>query len=298
MKRASSLTISSDESTLASSPDLSGQVLCIIKENYLHRIVRIGMLLILLLIVSFNITWAQEIFTPDIKANTAFKDGETLTYQIKYGFVVGGTTTLTLTEDVYKKNPVFHAVAIGQTTGVAEKLYGVRDIYESWFDKQTNLPFKQIRNIKEGHYKKYNVVTYNRSNNTVKSKLSGIHEVPEKILDLSSTFYYLRRIDFSKIHEGEVIFVNMFFDDEIFPFHLRYSGKETVKTKFGKIKCIKICPVVEVGRMFKSPDDLTIWFTDDDNRLPVMVKMDIRIVGAVFLKLISYENILNPFVLE
>ena len=298
MKRASSLTISSDEGTLASSPNHWGKFLYAIKENYLQRSVRHGVLILLLLIVSFTNSSAQEIFTPDIKTNTAFKDGETLTYQIKYGFVVGGTTTLTLTEDIYKKNPVFHAVAIGQTTGMAEKLYGVKDIYESWFDKETNLPYKQIRNIKEGHYKKYNIVTYNRNNNTVKSKLSGIHEVPEKILDLSSTFYYLRRVDFSKIYEGDVIFVNMFFDDEIFPFHLRYIGKETIKTKFGKIRCIKICPVVEVGRMFKSSDDLTVWFTDDGNRLPVMVKMDIRIVGAVYLKLISYENILNPLVVE
>jgi hypothetical protein len=90
----------------------------------------------------------------------------------------------------------------------------------------------------------------------------------------------------------------MYFSDEIFPFHLRYKGKETIKTKFGKISCIKISPVVEVGRMFKSPDDLTVWFTDDDNRLPVQVKMDIRIVGAVYLKLIEYENILRPLVFE
>jgi hypothetical protein len=254
-------------------------------------------ILFLLLIFCLPIE-AQEIFNPAIKPNTAFKEGENLVYQIRYGFVVGGTTTLSLTGEVYRKNPVFHATAVGQTTGVADKIYGVKDVYESWFDKETNLPYKQIRNIKEGHYKNYNVVTYNRKNNTVKSKLSGIHEVPEKILDLSSTFYYLRRVDFSKINEGDILFVNMYFSDEVFPFHLRYKGKETIKTKFGKISCIKISPVVEVGRMFKSPDDLTIWFTDDDNRLPVQVKMDIRIVGAVFLKLIEYENILNPLVFE
>jgi len=253
--------------------------------------------LLLLLLSSLYID-AQEIFNPAIKPNTAFTSGETLTYQIRYGFVVGGITTLSITDAVYKKKEVFHAVAIGETTGVADKVYGVKDIYESWFDKETNLPYKQIRNIKEGHYKNYNVVTYNRKNNTVHSKLSGVHEVPEKILDLSSTFYYLRRIDFTKINEGDIIFVNMFFSDEVFPFHLRYRGKETIKTKFGKISCIKISPVVEVGRMFKSPDDLTIWFTDDENRLPVLVKMDIRIVGAVLLKLIKYENILNPLVFE
>ena len=256
----------------------------------------IGLLCMLLFSV-WNID-AQEIITPAIKPNTAFKNGETLTYQIRYGFVVGGTTTLSITDALYNKKQVFHAVAMGQTTGVADKVYGVKDIYESWFDKETNLPYKQIRSIKEGHYKNYNVVTYNRKNNTVHSKLSGVHEVPEKILDLASTFYYLRRIDFSKVNEGDIIFVNMFFSDEIFPFHLRFRGKETIKTKFGKISCIKISPVVEVGRMFKSPDDLTIWFTDDDNRLPVLVKMDIRIVGAVLLKLINYENILNPLMFE
>ena len=241
---------------------------------------------------------AQEIFNPPIKPNTAFIAGETITYQIKYGFIVGGITTLSLTEEVYKQKSVFHAVAIGETTGMAEKIYGVKDIYESWFDKETNLPYKQIRNIKEGRYTKYNEVTYNRKNNTVESKLSGVHDVPEKILDLSSTFYYIRRVDFSKVNEGDVVFVNMYFSDEIFPFRLRYMGKETIRTKFGKISCLKISPVVEVGRMFKKQDDLTIWFTDDDNRLPVMVRMDIRIVGAVFLKLIKYENIANPLIIQ
>jgi hypothetical protein len=103
----------------------------------------------------------------------------------------------------------------------------------------------------------------------------------------------LRRVDFSKMNEGDVVFVNMYFADEIFPFRLRYRGKETIRTKFGKMSCIKISPVVEVGRMFKAQDDLTIWFTDDNNRLPVLVRMDIRVVGSVLLKLIKYENTTN-----
>ena len=48
--------------------------------------------------------------------------------------------------------------------------------------------------------------------------------------------------------------------------------------------------------MFKAQNDLTIWFTDDENCIPVLVKMDIRIVGAVYLKLIQYENTANPFI--
>jgi len=251
--------------------------------------------LILLLVNSLGLE-AQEIFTPSIKPNTAFIEGESLTYQIRYGFIVAGITTLSLNEELLNGDTVFHALAVGETTGIAEKIYGVKDIYESWFDKKTNLSLKQVRNIKEGHYRWNNEVTYNRKNNTVNSKLSGIHKVPEKILDLASTFYYLRRVDYSKMNIGDVILVNMYFADEIFPFRLRYHGQEIVRTKFGKINCIKISPVVETGRMFKTQDDLSIWFSDDENCLPVLVQMDISVVGAVILKLSKYENIVHPLI--
>lgn len=239
---------------------------------------------------------SQEIFNPPVKHNNAFKAGETLTFQLKYGFISAGIATLRLSEESYqmKPKPVFHSSTVVQTIGLADKIYGVKDIYESWFDQETNLPYKQISNVKEGHYTKYNEVIYDRVSNSVNSKLSGTHVVPEMILDLSSTMYYIRRIDFSKVMEGDSLLLNMYFSDEVFPFRFFYKGKETIKTNFGKIKCLKICPIVEVGRMFKRPDDLTVWFTDDDNRLPILVKMNIRIVGNINLILIKHENTANP----
>lgn len=253
---------------------------------------------IILFLLQFQAVNAQELINPPVKSDTAFIAGENLTFQIRYGFITAGTTQLSLTDTVWQNKLVFHSYTVAQTSGLADKLYGVKDVYESWFDKETNLPFKQISNIKEGRYTKYNEVTYNRRNNTVHSKLSGIHEVPEKILDLSATLYYIRRIDFAKISVGEVIFLNMYFSDEVFPFRFIYMGKETIRTKFGKINCIKINPVVEVGRMFKKQDDLTIWLTDDGNRIPVLIRMDIRIVGIVNLKLVNYENIANPLAFQ
>jgi hypothetical protein len=257
--------------------------------------IRIGLLLILLFKV--YCADAQELATTPIKANKAFIGGERLIYEIKYQFIVGGIATFSLNEVMYKGKKVFHATAVGKTTGLANTIYGIEDIYESWFDKETNLPFKSVRDINEGRYTKYNEVTFNRENNTVDSKLSGVHRVPPKILDLASTFYYLRRVDFSKMNKGDDVFVNMYFADEIFPFRIKYEGKETIKTEFGKFDCHKIKPVVEVGRIFKRPDDLTVWLTDDDNCIPVEVKMKIRVVGAVHLKLISSENLANNLIL-
>ena len=254
-------------------------------------------LLVILLIKALSVD-AQELFPPPVKPNTAFRSGEILSYQIRYGFIVAGLATLSLTEEVYNEKLVFRAKTLAETTGLADKLYGVKDIYESWFDQKTNLPYKQVRDINEGRYKNYNEVTYNRQKNTVNSKISGVHSVPAKILDLTSTFYYIRRIDFSKIKENDVLSVNMYFSDEVSLFRFVYKGKETIRTKFGKTRCIKICPVVEVGRMFKTPNDLTVWFTDDENCLPVLVQMDVRVVGSVLLKLIKYENTLNLITMQ
>jgi hypothetical protein len=50
--------------------------------------------------------------------------------------------------------------------------------------------------------------------------------------------------------------------------------------------------------MFKAKDDLTVWFTDDGNCLPVLVKMNIRYVGAVYLELIKYQNLANPMMVQ
>ncbi len=258
----------------------------------------VGIILFLLMMLMAFLTHAQELFTAPLKTNPAYKSGEVLTYQMKYGLIVGGTTTLSLSDSIYNDKTVLFGAATAETTGIANVVYEVKDIYQSWFNADNNLPYKQSRDIHEGRYTQYNEVTYNRKKNTVNSKLSGIHEVPAKIMDLVSTFYYLRRVDFSKINAGDEITVNMFLADETTPFHLKYTGKEVIRTKFGKIRCIKISPQVIVGRMFKKKDDLTIWFTDDENCLPILVEVDIRVVGKVLLKLNNYENTISPLLLE
>jgi hypothetical protein len=200
--------------------------------------IRISFFFIILFMASY--TDAKEVFTPSLYPNTAYKTGENLTYQIRYGFMVGGITTLSLNEGVYKDKLVYHALAIGQTTGMADNIYGVKDIYESWFDKETNLPYKQIRKIKEGRYTQYNEVTYNRENNTVDSKLSGIHSVPAKILDLSSTFYYIRRLDFSKVNEGDAVSVNMYFSMKYFLFTSFTKEKKPSKPNLEVLVVLKL----------------------------------------------------------
>ena len=86
----------------------------------------------------------------------------------------------------------------------------------------------------------------------------------------------------------------MFFDGKTNPFKLRFLGKETIKTKFGKIKTLKFRPFVQAGRVFKAKESVTIWITADDNKVPVKIKASLS-VGSLRAELDAYKGLANPF---
>ncbi|MEJ5265709.1 MAG: DUF3108 domain-containing protein [Bacteroidales bacterium] len=221
--------------------------------------------------------------------NTFFQGGEKLTFQLRYGFIVGGKVYLTL-ED---KGNTFHIKGEAITVGLADELFSVKDVYESYFEKESNLPVFAIQNVKEGkRYKYYNETIFDRKNNKVRSLRSGEHDVPPDIMDMMCVFYYIRRIDLSDAKNGDIYKINTFFSDKLFPFEICYKGKEVITTRFGKIACLKFAPIVEPGRVFKSKDAMFIWFTDDANRIPVLVSMQM-VVGHVYCELIDMQNLVT-----
>lgn len=220
----------------------------------------------------------------------AFQFGEELNYILHYGIIKGGEASIVLSKDTFKGREVFHATAKAKTTGLANSLFKVLDIYQSYFDINSNLPVKAVRDIREGNYKYYDEVLFNHKENTVNSSKSGVHKVPPFIHDMVSAFFYIRRIDFSNFKGGEVVSVNTFFGDELFPFYVIFKGRETINVGSGKYKCLKFVPIVEPGRIFKENDDMTFWFSDDDNKIPVRIKFDM-IVGSFKCDLTSAKNL-------
>ncbi len=234
----------------------------------------------------------------------SYKVGEKVTYTVKYGIITGGTASLELNSDTLNGEEVWHSKFIARTTGLADAIFKVLDVYESYIDPATELPIKAIRNIREGRYRKYNEVLFDhntRSDSAILSSLlTGIHITPPEIYDILSCFYYFRNhilpVD-SNLKKGELITITTWFTDELYPIRLRYIGTSDVKTKAGKIKCYKFNPVTETGRLFKTEEDVSFWFSADKNFLPVKVRFDI-FVGAFSVEITSYEGLVYPLELK
>jgi hypothetical protein len=224
-----------------------------------------------------------------------FRDGELLTFRIHYGLITGGEVKISANETILNNKTVYHAVLAGKTTGLIDKLYGVNDVYESFFDPKNNLPDKAIRNISEGNYRYYDEVTYNHEELYVESRRNGKVSIPKNTLDMASVAYYVRRIDLHKLNYNDIIHLDTYFGDELFPFYIVYKGRETISIGSGKYKCFKFVPIVEPGRVFENNDDMTIWFSDDMNKIPVSIRFNI-LVGSFRCDLIKFENLKYPLI--
>jgi hypothetical protein len=232
--------------------------------------------------------------------NPAYQVGEKVEYIIHYGLINGGIASLELKKDTIEGKEVLHSVFVARTTGLADAIFKVKDIYESFINPKTQLPVKSIRNVSEGKYRRYNVVLFDHSTRKdsaiLTSDLTGKHVTVQGIHDILSCFYYFRKSIMSYnpvLKKGDLITITTWFTDELYPIRLRYVGMEEVRTRAGRIKCYKFNPVTDPGRLFKDEEGASFWFSADKNYLPVKARFDI-FVGAFTVDLHLYEGLTVP----
>jgi hypothetical protein len=233
----------------------------------------------------------------------AFDAGEWFKFRIHYGIVNAGYATLEVKEDVKNNKKVFHAIGRGYTTGMTKLFFKVDNDYQSFFDKETGNPYQYVRKIDEGGYKKNQEGFFNQTNDKIlvkdyNNKNEKTFPVPNNVQDILSTFYYLRNhptIDKLKI--GESISIDMFFDEETTKFKLKFIGKEDLETKFGTVPTMIFRPYVQAGRVFKEQESLTVWISDDDNKMPLRIKASL-VVGSIKADLDGFKGLKYPFTVK
>ncbi len=224
----------------------------------------------------------------------AFQLGEELKYRIHYGFMDAGEAVLTVAPEMKSigTRNCFKVTGTGRSLGAFDWFFKVRDRYESYIDSDAMVPWLFIRNVEEGSYTKNQNVIFNHYKSTATSEKKTI-KTPGHVQDLISAFYYARTIDFNNAAPGDTFLINTYLDDETFPLVIKYIGKETIKTKKGKFKCIKFKPFLLEGRVFKEKEGMVIWISDDKNRIPIRAEAEIM-VGSIKMDLSDYKGVAHP----
>jgi hypothetical protein len=240
-------------------------------------------------------------FTYRKMGNSAFWEGEKLSFRVHYGLINAATIQM----EVHKEGELFskpeelkgrkayHISIEGKTIKAFDWAFKVRDRFDSYVDKESLAPLKYSKSVIENNYTDQDLVFFRHLSGKLNGK-KGSLDMPAYTQDIVSALYYARNIDYSKAKIGDTFPIHIYLDNKIYNLNFKYAGIETIKSDIGKVKCYKLIPRLVVDRVFKSEEDMTVWITADDNKIPIRVKSDIQ-VGSLKVDLTAYEGLKNPF---
>ena len=248
--------------------------------------------------------FTNENSTYRVVDNSSFDTGEVLDYKIHLGFLTGATASMTISDKIYNiyGRPCYKIEVFGKTSGLVDVFYKVKDKWGSYLDTTAIVPLRSYRYIREGSYRKNEIVHYDHRNDsvtvdrldkkTLELKESAKFGIPDNAHDIVSGYYYIRTMDFSKVKENDIIRIDAFFGDELYDFKVKFLGREKVDTKLGDFNALVVAPIMPENKIFDGENSIKIWLSDDQNKIPLKVSAKM-FVGTVEVDIKKYENLRN-----
>lgn len=250
-----------------------------------------------ILLFSTGILFSQGLRTV---THQAFKRGEVLEYKASYGIIDAARAKLIIKSDpvMVGKRSTYHVVGTGKSLGAFKWLFKVEDKYESFIDDKAMVPWVFLRRVHEGGFQMKRNIYFNQYKHAAKVKnlkdnSKKSYGTKPNTQDLLSSFYFARTLDLQNASLGQEFTIPTFFDHENYPMKIKFLGKEKVKTDLGTFNCLKFVPLLQEGRVFKARESMTIWLSDDPNKVPIRLKTEL-LIGSIKLDLDSYSGLMAP----
>lgn len=237
----------------------------------------------------------------------AFRGGEEMSFVMHYSWGIinsdVGTATVRLGEDSFNGVPVFHCDVSGRTSRLFDIVFKVREHFCSWFTVDGLRPLKFTRDTEEGSYEARNTYLYDWERSVIAadvySSSSGQRELELPLdrctYDLPALFYLARNMDMDSVTPEIRYPMTFAIDDDVYNVHFILHGRETIDVKgLGRINTVKFSARLLAGEVFRSDTDMTIYISDDANRLPVYFEAPL-LVGKASGRMTSCSGLAHPF---
>lgn len=234
----------------------------------------------------------------------SFSKGEMLEYKVNFGIFTVGKAQMKVYEGTYNINgrPCYKLDVFGKTSGAVDWVAKINDNWGGYVDTAALLPHISYRNIQENNYRKKEVVKFDHNSNMVETKVLNNQTgefkepeyflAPENVRDMMGGYLFLRSINFDTLNVGDSLAVNAFFENTVYDFVILYQGKEKIKTKVGTFRAIKLVPVMPNNKIFAGENSISVWFSDDENRIPLKINANM-FVGSASIEIISFKGLKN-----
>jgi hypothetical protein len=221
--------------------------------------------------------------------NNAFQLGENLHFRIRYGAIVAGSSRMGVDDTVrVDGNLCYKIVTEAFSSGFFSKFFKVEDRVISYADREGLFTWYFEQHLREGRYKADRWSRYNQRANLVYTYRNDTLKTPPYVNDVLSSFYYVRT---QPLMVGDTVYVQNHADRKVYPLAVIIHRKEKIEVKAGRFRCLVVEPVVKEGGLFKHEGKLTIWFSDDEKKIPVQMKSKVSILGSITAELADIEGV-------
>jgi hypothetical protein len=107
------------------------------------------------------------------------------------------------------------------------------------------------------------------------------------VQDAFSSLYYVRTQEL--IPEQDIL-VDNHTSKKNFPLKLKVLKKEKVKVPAGEFDCVVVEPVMRAEGIFKAKGRIWVWLTDDQYKMPVLMKTEVFFLGSISAQLKEYKR--------
>lgn len=207
----------------------------------------------------------------------SFTVPERLEYQIVWNGVHAGTSTLSIDAE---GDSVLRIVSTARSAKFISLFYEVDDKVESLVRKGSFIPLNYRMKIKEGATRKDKEIQFPSGERKTavfidhRQNERQEFDLPADALDALSSFYFVRTLP---LEVGKSVFVTVFDNKKILNVEVKVLKKEKVETWMGRFNTILIKPVMKSEGIFSRKGDIYIWLTDDEKKVPVMLKSEVKI---------------------
>lgn len=249
----------------------------------------------------------QTAFSQCVSSVNSFYAGEKLSYQALYtwGFVWihAANVQFSVTSQKIGSTPAYALMAKASSLKAFDWFFKVRDCFQSSITSEKLTPVWFDQNTSEGGFEVRQTYTFDQPGNRIfrhasitrrPNILDTVH-IPSCTFDILSAIYYCRTIPFDRYKVKDMLTVNTLIDGKLYPIRFRFLGREIIPGLHSKEKysCFKIEATAVESTNFKENEKIYVWFTDDDNHLPILIEAKV-VVGSVKAYLDTYEGLRNP----
>lgn len=200
--------------------------------------------------------------------NRAFQVGEKLTYIVKWKGVAGGTAVMHVKKIVkISGRDAYYVTLSTRSSKFFDIFYKIRDLIESYVDKEGIFTWKQRKKLRGGKYRSNKEIIYHQEEHQALYKGKKI-DIPLYVQDSLSSVYYLRT---QELKEGDPLIIDANDDGKNYSVEVKVIGIEKVATPSGKYEALKI-EVVWKGEGKIHTESSQMWLSNDQRKIPVKIE--------------------------